>query len=92
MRVFSSQPCIEILIHLAPEDFAGLGVVGIVEGSTEAEPVVDVVGDGLTIHGTHVVELLVVVDGVVELRPYGDHEAAVHLVDAVDHSLGIGEA
>ena len=52
----------------------------------------DVVGDGLMVHPALRVELLVVVDGIVELRPHADHEAAAHLMDIIEHALRIGEA
>ena len=52
----------------------------------------NVVGDGLMIHPALGIELLVVGYGVVELRPYADHEATAHLVNVVEHLLRIGIA
>ena len=44
------------------------------------------------VHPALCVQFLVVVNGVVELRPHADHEAAAHLMNIVEHSLRIGEA
>ena len=52
----------------------------------------DVVLDGLMVHPALGIELLVIGGIAVELRPYGNHEAATHLVDIVEHGLRIGEA
>ena len=52
----------------------------------------DVVPHGLVVHPAVLIQLLVVVNGVVELRPDRDHEAAVHLVHISEHLLRIGIA
>ena len=82
---------IEILVHLAPEHLTGTCIVGIVEAILIARthPVADIVGRRLDIHPTFGIEFLVVVCIAIELRPYGDHEATMHLVDIVEHLLGI---
>ena len=84
--------CIEVLVHLAPEHLAGTLGIGIVERTAEAQPVVNVVGDGLMVDPALGIEFLIVGHGVVELRPYADHEAAAHLVHIVEHLLRIGIA
>ena len=50
----------------------------------------DIVLDSLTIHPSLLVEFLIVFGGVVELRPYTNHEASVHSVNRVEHSLWVG--
>ena len=52
----------------------------------------DIVDDGLMIHPSFLVELLVVVGIAIELRPDGNHETTTHLVHTVEHGLRIGEA
>ncbi len=83
---------VEVFVHLSPEHLAGSCIVGIIERTAVAEPVVDVVGDCLVIHPSLAVEFLVVLGGVVELGPYGDHEPAVHAVYTVEHCLWVGIA
>ena len=51
-----------------------------------------VVLHGLGVHPALRVQLLVVVGIHVELRPHADHETSVHLVNAVQHGLGVGIA
>ena len=83
---------VEVLVHLAPEHLARPFVVGIVERTAEAKPVVDIVLHGLMVHPAILVEFLVVVNCIVELRPYGDHETSVHGMHTVEHRLRIGIA
>ena len=52
----------------------------------------DIVGGTLVVHPALGVELLVVVGVDVELRPDTNHEATMHLVDAVEHLLWVGVA
>ena len=46
----------------------------------------------LDIHPSLGIEFLVVVCVAIELRPYGDHKASMHLMHIVEHLLGIGIA
>ena len=49
----------------------------------------DIVINRLTIHPALGIKLLIVVNSVIELRPYGDHETAVHGMNTVEHGLRI---
>ena len=49
----------------------------------------NIVLDSLMIHPALRINLLIVLDGIVELRPYGNHEAAIHGVYAIEHRLRI---
>ena len=49
----------------------------------------DIVGGALDIHPTLGIEFLVVVGIAIELRPYRNHKATMHLVYVVEHLLGI---
>ncbi len=82
-----------MLLHLAPEEFPGFGIVSIVEGAdvSPADPVADAVFRGTAVHPPSGVEFLVMVCGIIEFRPYRYHDAGVEAVDAVDHGLGIGK-
>ena len=52
----------------------------------------DVVNNSLVVHPTLLVEFLIVVGIAIELWPYGNHKAATHLMNTIEHSLRIGEA
>ena len=49
----------------------------------------NIVLDSLMIHPALAVEFLIVLDCIVELRPYGNHEAAMHGMYAIEHRLRI---
>ena len=49
----------------------------------------NIVLDSLMIHPALAVEFLIVLDGIVELRPYGNHESSVHGMYAIEHRLRI---
>ena len=49
----------------------------------------NIILDSLMIHPTLAVEFLIILDSIIELRPYGNHEAAIHSMYAVEHSLWV---
>ena len=49
----------------------------------------NIVLDSLMIHPALAVEFLIVLDCIIELRPYGNHEAAIHRMYAVEHRLWV---
>ena len=85
---------VKVLIHLAPEHLAGTLIIGIVETIRIAAtyPVVNIIIGTLYIHPALGIEFLVVIRVAIELRPYRDHEASMHLVNLIKHLLGIGIA
>ena len=82
-----------MFVHLVPEEFAGVCRICIVEAVevTLSYPVTDSVLICSCIHPSVLVELLVMLCLDVELRPYGDHHAAVHGMNRINHSLRIRE-
>ena len=80
---------IEILIHLSPEHLSGSGIVGIIEGATETEPVVDIILDSLVIHPALGIQFFVILYGIIELRPNRNHESSMQGVYAVEHRLRV---
>ena len=85
---------IELLIHLSPEHLASTGIVGIIEPTyvSRTNPVVNIIFHCLRVHPSFRIKLLVVIRIHVELRPYGDHETTVHLMNVIKHCLGSREA
>lgn len=55
----------------------------------ETEPVVDGVVNSLMVHPSVGIEFLVVLCRAIELRPYRNHEASVHVMDTVEHCLWV---
>ena len=84
---------IVVLVHLVPEELAGVGCVSIVEavGVAGADPILQTILDGEAVHPSFLVELLEVLRSRVEFRPDGNHHPPVHGVDGIDHRLRIGE-
>ena len=80
---------IEILIHLSPEHLSGSGIVGIIEGATETEPVVDIILDSLMIHPAFGIQFLVILYGIIELRPNRNHESSMQGMHTVEHRLRV---
>ncbi len=75
-----------------PEQVAGGGIEGVVEGVgiAGADPVFEFGIDGIEVaFGVHGLE---VVGAGIELSPDGDHEVGVEGVDVLDPLVGIGEA
>ena len=84
---------IQFVLHLFPEEFAGIGTIGIVEGPdvTRTYPVADAILDSLLVHPTVLVELLVMLGRSIELRPNRNHEPAIHGMDRIYHSFRVRE-
>ena len=82
-----------MVVHLAPEQLACIGIVCVIEAAeiAGAYPVADRIAYGTLVHPAVPVEFLVMVGGDVELGPYRYHHVCVHVVDGVYHTLGIGE-
>ena len=82
---------IQILVHLAPEHLSCTSIIGIIETIliTRTYPVVDIIRRTLDVHPALGIELLVIIGVAIELRPYADHESSMHLVNIVQHLLGI---
>src|SRR5574344_794543 len=83
---------IEIVIHLSPEHFAGICGVCIIEGAYISYPVMDGIFHCLLIHPAMCIEFLIIIGVAIEFGPYTDHEASVHLMYTVQHSLRVGIA
>ena len=81
--------CVKVLVHLSPEHLACAGIVSVIERAAIAQPVVDVIGNRLMVNPALGVEFLIVSNGVIELRPNAYHEAAVHLMNVVEHLLRV---
>ncbi len=84
----------QVLFHLLPVQFPGVGVVGIVERTqvAAAYPVTHAVFDGLLVHPTLVGQFLEMFRAQVELRPDRNHDVCRGIVDFLHHGLGVGEA
>ena len=80
---------IEILIHLSPEHLSSSGIIGIIEGAAETEPVVDIILDSLVIHPALGIQFLVILHGIIELRPNRNHESSMQGMHTVEHRLRV---
>ena len=80
---------VKIFIHLSPEHLSGTSIISIIERTAEAEPVVNIILDGLMIHPALGIQFLIILYGIIELRPDRNHEATIHRMHAIEHSLRI---
>ena len=85
---------IQMLVHLFPEKLAGFRVVRIIERTdiTRINPVADTILNRLLIHGTQRVQLFIMLCRIIKLRPYGDHDTGILIVDFPNHAFRVREA
>ena len=85
---------IQMLVHLFPEKLAGFRVVRIIERTdiTRINPVADTILNRLLIHGTQRVQLFIMLCRIIKLRPYGDHDTGILIVDLLNHTFRVREA
>ena len=83
-----------MVVHLAPEQLACIGVIGIVERTEIARtnPVFDTVTNGALIHPAIAVKFLEMFCRGIEFRPYRYHYMSVHVMDGIDHLFGLRES
>ena len=80
---------VKIFVHLPPEHLTCTSIISIIERSAEAEPIVYIILDGLMIHPALGIQFLIILYGIIELRPDRNHEASIHRMHAIEHSLRI---
>ena len=82
-----------MLVHLFPEKLAGFRVVRIIERTdiTRINPVADTILNRLLIHSTQRIQLFIMLCRIIELRPYGDHDTGILIVDFLNHAFRVRE-